>query len=588
MRSAIQHTNKPLGTIALCLSGGGARAAGYHMGTLAYLVRLDLLKDVEILSSASGGSFVAAKYAMTLKRAAEGEPLDDTFARFYREFYQFLIHANLVPRAIEKLSQPARTKSGRRDFITALADVYNEDERFLDHCRFDEFWKGREIHLKDIIINATEFKTGLGFRFQKSRNAEHCGSVKVKVSDHFVRKARLADIVAASSCIPVGMEPLVFPDDFQWPENEPKANEEIADELEANCRARSIVLMDGGVYDNQGMESATMACHGDVMRDEIGDSEYITNRMITRWRYAQIAVEDDRLGTMIISDTPSVSDTIYGPTPVPKPSRVTIGTLNTLSIVLITVCVLSLAANAYHFFQELEERNLSTVEMARFLWRIEQIDDLLNYIVPAILAGGVALLLLYLRHKAKEFGKVIPAKDVWKSVKKIKVSQLTDMVSLRLSSTWAMTVDVYFNRIRALGYSFLLADPGLQKKVITHEIYDLALPENPKSKFRPSAAMLAPARRAMAMPTKIWFDQESELTDLIAAGMSTMCFNLLEYIDGKRKQDPGYADAIYQQALSDWKKLSDDPFVFVREMNAEMSKAAPETPPAARAAAQHA
>ena len=64
---------QPLGSISLSLSGGGGRAAGFHLGTLAYLDRVKLLKDVSILSSVSGGSHVAAKYALTLKTA----PVDE-------------------------------------------------------------------------------------------------------------------------------------------------------------------------------------------------------------------------------------------------------------------------------------------------------------------------------------------------------------------------------------------------------------------------------------------------------------------------------------------------------------------------------
>ena len=41
------------GPVALSFSGGGARAAGFHMGVLSYLDHLDILKDVTILASVS-------------------------------------------------------------------------------------------------------------------------------------------------------------------------------------------------------------------------------------------------------------------------------------------------------------------------------------------------------------------------------------------------------------------------------------------------------------------------------------------------------------------------------------------------------
>src|SRR5690606_1350559 len=44
------------GKIGLGLSGGGFRAALYHIGVLAKMAEFDLLKDVEVISCVSGGS----------------------------------------------------------------------------------------------------------------------------------------------------------------------------------------------------------------------------------------------------------------------------------------------------------------------------------------------------------------------------------------------------------------------------------------------------------------------------------------------------------------------------------------------------
>ena len=201
---AEETDGRPLGTIALSLSGGGGRAAGFHLGTLAYLDRLDLLKDVSILSSVSGGSHVAAKYALTLKTAPEDEPLHTTFRNFYEEYFGFLMRANLVPRVFEKLSarpKPDSTrKSGRQNAVLALADIYDESKDFLNGARFDVFWGSREIHIKDLIINTTEFKTGVAFRFHKGSFSRRSGNRFVPLPEDYARKARLADIVAASSC----------------------------------------------------------------------------------------------------------------------------------------------------------------------------------------------------------------------------------------------------------------------------------------------------------------------------------------------------------------------------------------------------
>ena len=50
--------------IGLALSGGGYRAAAYHVGTLRALRYLGLLDKVDVISSVSGGSIVAAYYLL--------------------------------------------------------------------------------------------------------------------------------------------------------------------------------------------------------------------------------------------------------------------------------------------------------------------------------------------------------------------------------------------------------------------------------------------------------------------------------------------------------------------------------------------
>lgn len=50
--------------IGLALSGGGYRAAAYHIGTLRALNRLGILEKVDVISSVSGGSITAAYYAL--------------------------------------------------------------------------------------------------------------------------------------------------------------------------------------------------------------------------------------------------------------------------------------------------------------------------------------------------------------------------------------------------------------------------------------------------------------------------------------------------------------------------------------------
>ena len=62
------------------------------------------------------------------------------------------------------------------------------------------------------------------------------------------------------------MEPIFFPQDFRWPEDEPKLCDEIEEYIAHQCgsdmrgnKVESVSLMDGAVYDNQGIDSVAIA-----------------------------------------------------------------------------------------------------------------------------------------------------------------------------------------------------------------------------------------------------------------------------------------------------------------------------------------
>ena len=64
---------KPLNRIALTLSGGGYRAAAFHLGMMDYLNRTiynekPLLEAVDIISTVSGGTICGAYYAWNVKK----------------------------------------------------------------------------------------------------------------------------------------------------------------------------------------------------------------------------------------------------------------------------------------------------------------------------------------------------------------------------------------------------------------------------------------------------------------------------------------------------------------------------------------
>ncbi|HET7507844.1 MAG TPA: patatin-like phospholipase family protein, partial [Solirubrobacterales bacterium] len=58
--------------LGIALSGGGFRAAFFHVGVLARLAELDLLRELEVISCVSGGSIAGALYYLRLRLLLEG------------------------------------------------------------------------------------------------------------------------------------------------------------------------------------------------------------------------------------------------------------------------------------------------------------------------------------------------------------------------------------------------------------------------------------------------------------------------------------------------------------------------------------
>lgn len=90
----------PLAPLHSPLSGGGYRAAGFHLGVLDMLYRLDLLKDVSALSTVSGGTFTGVRYALSLKA---GEP----FPVFLEKLKADLLSIDVPQLALAKLTSSA-------------------------------------------------------------------------------------------------------------------------------------------------------------------------------------------------------------------------------------------------------------------------------------------------------------------------------------------------------------------------------------------------------------------------------------------------------------------------------------------------
>ena len=97
---------EPAPKLGLALSGGGHRAAFFHIGVLGALAELGLLRHVRVLSTVSGGSCVGALYYLHVKRLLERTDDADIGDLHYAEIvkkvareYQAAAATNLLARA---------------------------------------------------------------------------------------------------------------------------------------------------------------------------------------------------------------------------------------------------------------------------------------------------------------------------------------------------------------------------------------------------------------------------------------------------------------------------------------------------------
>lgn len=229
--------------IGLALSGGGYRAAAYHIGALRALYKLGVLENVDVISSVSGGSIIAAYYAL-YDGCYDG--FDETFNKKIRKGVSHLAVANLV--IVLGLVCLATWFGGSLGLLASLIALWFVWYRVLPVSnliawQYDWlFFHGKKLKdLKDhpvVTINATDYPTVSQFTFSGERMYDYYYGKGAFYHEHFsVSKA-----VMASSCVPFAFCPIRIPKRF-W--------------TSKMKRQTPPVLLDGGLYDNQGTHVLT-------------------------------------------------------------------------------------------------------------------------------------------------------------------------------------------------------------------------------------------------------------------------------------------------------------------------------------------
>lgn len=212
--------------IGLCLSGGGFRAALYALGVVRYLAEVGLLARVEAVSAVSGGSVAAAMLADRWPALAREHFALEAYLREVEEpFHRAVSEANMRNEAIGRWAKRRLSIRGRSRG-SAMGDVLVEH---LLHAR-------RVCDLDpalQVILTSTDCATGRAFRVSR----DFLGSW-----DFGYRAVPeglgLAVPVAASTAVPMLFPPVHLDTMGLGLRNPP----------------RVLSLVDGGVYDNLGLE----------------------------------------------------------------------------------------------------------------------------------------------------------------------------------------------------------------------------------------------------------------------------------------------------------------------------------------------
>jgi predicted acylesterase/phospholipase RssA len=270
--------------LGLALSGGGHRAAFFHIGVLARLAELGLLRPVQVISTVSGGSIVGALYYLHVKNLleskADAEVTDGNYVDVVRAVEQEYREAAATnvrgsgwanPLKNFQMALPTYTRTDRvgelyeRRFYSKawgdrpkangrirMRDLLIEPKGHEGKFDPDDENAGRNAPVPILLLEATTLNTGHNWRFEAMymgeppRQGTADASLREDVDKNTIlERTKWADLpeacrdfplgsaVASSACFPGGFPPMLVPGLF---------NDLVVE------------LVDGGVHDNQGVE----------------------------------------------------------------------------------------------------------------------------------------------------------------------------------------------------------------------------------------------------------------------------------------------------------------------------------------------
>ncbi|WP_268035831.1 patatin-like phospholipase family protein [Algoriphagus sp. PAP.12] len=604
-----EYPFEPFKNIGLAFSGGGFRAAAFSLGTLSYLEHLknagkSLTKNVSYISSTSGGTIANLLYSSAIHQGIE-------FNEFFKDSMAKLNGEDLLDYILSILNDDeeweGEGKHRNRNLINALAKAYNF--KLFGGLTMDVFSNKTHVEKFEVCCNASEFYRGLTFRFKTDgtkRPHQQTGNAFIQFDDAKIdtlRKIKLGDVLAASSCFPMGLEPIVYPEDFSYDKlNVAELREAIiyrdynhkqwrlSDEPEQTINEKkepnqisSFGLMDGGITDNQGLKSLMLKDKRTRENNKTRPFDLILVSDVTS--YFMESYVQPRVNTELSWTKRNIKYYLKGFLWFSRNSKPIqnaifwIALLGVIGVYLISGklwAIISAFILGIFFTLYLGIRFLSNWRETKGLLKIKSkggVIESLRRILPFVtFSDGIF---------NKLFDFLIDTK----------LAVLKAMLKSRVLSVVSMVMDVNLKQVRRLIYESFYEDSCWDNRRIPNFIYELSTYNKISRSFRfgnteflqwvptnEDKALLIEgceklefvAEKAREMGTTLWFDkadmEEGQLENIIMTGQFTTCMNLLEYVISLErkeilKSEDGLNDlkGIKAQLVSDIIKFKEDP-----------------------------
>lgn len=606
--SSLETPRTPFENIGLAFSGGGFRAASFCLGTLTFLNNLEwgdgnLLGNVSYISSASGGTITNAMYALSM---AQG----DSFNTFYKKIFARLQGTGLLTHVLEILNNKNEWKDHKdkhRNIINAFSIGYDRllfDGKLLSNLKTDDPLNP----LDEVCFNTTDFYRGLLFRqnikmkHDKPENEFLYGNYILNLNHHTAAKIKLGDALASSACFPAGFEPIAFPSDFA---HAGLTTKDIRDNIHIDLQELKETELEF-VYDKNDIQAAkkklpsgfTVQQLKSLMEElpvsenfetgfmdgGIDDNQGIESIMRANDRRIRKTTNFKEFDLMLINDVASHFMDPYAPS---------LNAKKFFSLLkLFWICIgTSLAALA----------GMIACFYICFSW----CSVLLNVLCSVFFVVPIAVIFLLWKTRSlvknklkigdnlnlrKNFSESI-ADTFLSYLSKTPITVIFNLLSDRANSVLTLNLNVFLKRIRYLLYNQFLDAGRKTFRVKTNHVYDLAFSNdtnrlensNDPTAYAPSTNIQIVSQCAFEMGTTLWFDDPEDCNQaaLIACGQFTTCYNLLIYISRMKKGAPSYFSELGEEfqnkinkletTLNDYySKFKGDPFYLYNSLGVDV------------------